>query len=657
MKKIIITCLFLAAVYSVNAQNADNNKTFPAVICEYTLPVNRNGLSVTAFSVKPYIYLNRFEKSANIILEIKKEQGTAQNPNPSFKYSYNYNGKQYDNESLGHGMFNNITASGITYEVLVTYGPQSWGWTKVDGSTNQFGPIDKNAKASEINVRVKVVGIGSFSGTSAIERKIKLLLQPQKSESTTSGNNLSKVKDQQVSSSNSPSSGITKQSVNNTFAPAYQPNVYTAPKTTSSTSTPLSQKVKLNGQDVQVYQQGGKYYVRNSDGSEHETQKIVYDKVTTVANNNSIAAKNVTQQEANRVATHQLAQETQRQAHEQAQAAKAARAELTAQVVTQAASLAGELFSDWQANRERRWAQERAQEENRKSTVTANKIAYSQLVTNTNQYLFESKDNYLKMLEANLPATITSAPFSWENIIGTKAYNKIFGFPKSKKRAGNKVDAIQIPNLFSNQLITKDTGTEFYYWVKNDFYPHANSLLYNKDQICVGLTIDLRTDVQEDQIHIKDYYDGLAHNLKSKYIMLNGNTFATYDKLFVLEFDKLTIFDLNFLDPNTTFLLPKEFRDTNNDESAGTTINQLGIKIIGTPNSPSQGVEVAALLPNTITEKQALLAGDIIEKVNDVQIKSPYHLQWFFYAYPNEKALKTVIRRQNKTEAILINLN
>lgn len=53
-------------------------------------------------------------------------------------------------------------------------------------------------------------------------------------------------------------------------------------------------------------------------------------------------------------------QDPQRQAYEQAQAAKAAKAELTAQVVTQVASLAGELLNDWNANREKRIAAERA---------------------------------------------------------------------------------------------------------------------------------------------------------------------------------------------------------------------------------------------------------------------------------------------------------
>ena len=176
MKKLITICLIMAVFFVVNAQNGNNTELKPSTISEYSIPLSRNGLSVTSFLLTPRINISRFEKNATIILDIKREMGTALNLNPSFKYSYNYEGKQYGNETLGKDAFNNITTSDITYEVKVTYGSKSWGWTKVDGMTNQFGPVDKDAKASDVTVRVHVVGV-VFNGTSEIENKIRTLLK------------------------------------------------------------------------------------------------------------------------------------------------------------------------------------------------------------------------------------------------------------------------------------------------------------------------------------------------------------------------------------------------------------------------------------------------------------------------------------------------
>lgn len=57
------------------------------------------------------------------------------------------------------------------------------------------------------------------------------------------------------------------------------------PSTQSSGgSSQMSQKVKVNGNDVQVFQQGGKYYIVNSDGSQFETTKTAYDQVSAISN-------------------------------------------------------------------------------------------------------------------------------------------------------------------------------------------------------------------------------------------------------------------------------------------------------------------------------------------------------------------------------------
>ena len=420
-------------------------------------------------------------------------------------------------------------------------------------------------------------------------------------------------------------------------------------------SSQLSDKVKLsNGESVQVFRQGGKNYIQYADGKTAEINQTNYDAIQSTVNKN--ATKRAAQ-EANEKAAREL-QIAQNKANEEEflarKAAREAREALTIQVATQAAGLAGELLNDWQVNRERRWAQERAQEESRRSGVAANKIAYTELVSSTNQYLFKNKETYLKMLELGLPNLLSSEPISWEEIIGTNKYNKIFGKKKTKKIADTDFDPIELPSMFSDQKLKEEkAGNEFYYWVKNDFYSSSASFIYNQNNICSGIKFSLATDRSENQVHIKDYYDDLKHNLKSRYIMLDGNTFATYDKIFILKFESLTIFDLNFLDANTSFNLPKIFGNVNSSDDKKITIDQLGIEIQSIAN---KGVEIVNVVPNSIEEKYALESGDIIEEVNDVKIKHPYHLQWYFYAFPNEKSLKLNIKRQNKTQTISINI-
>lgn len=202
----ILLFLFVSTAYS---QNDNSHQTYSTVICEYNLPADRSGLSVTAFNVTPRIRIDRFETAAWIFVNINAVQGTSSNPNPSFKHSYNYLGKQYGNQDVGYEPFQSIRAENLSYEVMVTYESKIWGWTKVDGKDNRFGPIDINAKASEINVRVRVVNL-MFSGTGTIENKIRALLKDKADKQVAAAN----VKKPDVKTQQVPSGGSTAQKNN-----------------------------------------------------------------------------------------------------------------------------------------------------------------------------------------------------------------------------------------------------------------------------------------------------------------------------------------------------------------------------------------------------------------------------------------------------------
>lgn len=404
MKKITFvknfTSFLATLLFTVNGycQNDDSHQTYSTVICEYNLPIGRSGLSVTAFNVTPSIRLDR-GNTATIYLNIKALQGSSTNPNPSFKHSYNFLGKQYGNQDVGYEPFQSIRAENLTYEVLVTYGSKIWGWTEVDGKDNVFGPIDKNAKASEINVRVRVVNL-MFSGTNVIENRIRDLLkasadkkiaeESQKKEQEKA--RLQKIEDDKIEAkkqqeqikSTSPTTKNTSYQKNNsdsTISNKTAGNSSSKGAGNQDGNSILSDKVKINnGETVQVFRQAGKNYIQYADGRTVETNQTNYDAIQNAANKNA-AQKAEQESKANAAKELQIAiNKANEEEHQARQAARQAKAELTAQVVTQAAGLVGELLNDWAENarkkeayqaklREEQVERDRIAEENRQKKI------------------------------------------------------------------------------------------------------------------------------------------------------------------------------------------------------------------------------------------------------------------------------------------------
>jgi hypothetical protein len=174
-KTATIMLLFLIPLISFS-QNSDNYATFDNINSVFRIQPGRNGLTESAFKLKARIRMERWKDHATIILDIERKQSTPSNPDPSYLHSYTYQGKEYGNQHVGYDPFIPIKGSNITYEVTVMYGSQSWT-KKVDGMTNQFGPVDREAKASAVTVYVKVVNVAFFDNNKPIEDKIRGLLK------------------------------------------------------------------------------------------------------------------------------------------------------------------------------------------------------------------------------------------------------------------------------------------------------------------------------------------------------------------------------------------------------------------------------------------------------------------------------------------------
>lgn len=176
----LLTSILMLVTYLHSFCQSDNNyRVYPSVPAYYTLPIDKNGLSESAFYITPKIKMERWEKNAQIILNIDRKQSTPRDPSPSFTYKYNFMGRQFGDQHVGYDPFMPIKADLVRYEATVVYG--AYSWTKiVDGMTNIFGPVDKNAKASEVFVNIKIVSV-EFKGTGAIENEIIALKNKEKS--------------------------------------------------------------------------------------------------------------------------------------------------------------------------------------------------------------------------------------------------------------------------------------------------------------------------------------------------------------------------------------------------------------------------------------------------------------------------------------------
>lgn len=344
------------------------------------------------------------------------------------------------------------------------------------------------------------------------------------------------------------------------------------------------------------------------------------------------------------------------------------------QMLYNSAAELGASLEQWQADRERKWAIERAEYEAKKAQQAQDEGEYDQLVTRTNAYLFNDLKNYYALLSNQLPQIFENDAVTWNDVLGSTDNDYLFGknaafvgkkvnqggiyttFPKMIEK--NDFDKISLPNYFTDQsLILIDAPfSQIYYWVKTDFYPHNVDYIFDDKQIMVGIQIELQTK----GIHIKDYYDDLIANLGDSYLMLDANTFVTKDKIFVLNFDYLTIFDLNYLKPDTYFKFPEVYSSYFNPNNCINCINQLGIKISGSRpegEPASATVSISEILPNSISEKNGLQVGDVIFDINDISISHPIHLQWFFHAYPKIKTFTIRYQRGNEFKTTTFTTN
>jgi len=359
-------------------------------------------------------------------------------------------------------------------------------------------------------------------------------------------------------------------------------------------------------------------------------------------------------------------------------AAEAYKKQQQQQLIADGAKLMGDFFDNWQANREKRWAKENLEYERHKEKVELDRAAYYSFINSQNNTLFKNLGSYQAMLKTMLPKVLASKSMTWEDIIGSPDYNSVFGKdlksvsrklkiiqPKEKNKSNpENVPTDDLPKNFTHKDLSYAYSNQtIFYWVNNDFYEHITRYIFDNNNVLVGMSIDLHTAAREDKafpsslheyISLKSYYDGLIKNMHGNYFFADGKTMVTRDKIFILDFKSLVIYDLNYFDPNTLFDLPAGFK-----QSLEKDINKLGINVLGIREDDTKKitkVRINEVDKNSIAEKMGLLPGDMILNVNDRRIDFPFHLQWYFLAFPDEKNITLQVERAKKIEQISIKL-
>lgn len=601
--KNLYSVILIIFVISINSycQTNDSRKTFSTVICEYNLPISLDGLSVSAFNVTPRIKIERFEKSAQIVLDIEKIQGTASNPNPSFKHSYNYNGRQYGDQDVGREPFKNISAvrTSIIFEVLVTYGSQSWGWTKVDGMTNQFGPIDKDAKASEVMVNVRIVGIGGFTNTSEIENKIRELSKPQTTGSNPKASN----------TTNSLTSNTNKQQAASIPNGSNKPTG-NAENNASSNNKPVTQTGTTNT--------GMPANTSGNDPLAHfETDSKTYSNPITTSSSGSSRAENISR------------------SYQQGQ---------------QLADATMPVLQGWVDARNARIDREIAQEKSDKDLYWHNSAKYNTQVEDITNYINANYDLYLIK---NIPYFFNTVAKPWDNLLGSdfismfgKSFSELKKTKSFRRAFSNYIKSPEDYHDYSFSLdntaiapfnaSTPSTIFDMGYMLNGQKIRYQQYTPIFNDDVLIGVkliprnnygqgsAVDYRSDIEG---YIKDMKQDLGDN----FIMLNGNTYLYKDKLIVFEYTRISMFDTNAL-KNQLVLL---FKDAYYNQKETINVNAVSFGNFGFDcrRGPSYqiveqiGVPITEITPKGVADKKGLKSGDAIISVNGYPTNYIYQLQ------------------------------
>lgn len=325
------------------------------------------------------------------------------------------------------------------------------------------------------------------------------------------------------------------------------------------------------------------------------------------------------------------------------------------------------LSAEIQANRAQKQAQ-RAREQARVDAAY-NKFLHEVQISE-NEYL-RSVESYNAKLKD--PSFVTSnivkkidgvlkAPtIPWSIFMANKSYVNFFGehvnYIDKKLQVGYNIRnnvSEGSTNAFNGitaqfQKFVNVQNEQIYYWYGSEFLEHYDiSLLLNENNIMTGLEIELDTRNFYRRKEISQYVADLKIALANDCIQISGNTYLTKDKLFVLDFEFLRMYDLRFFKPDTHFTMGAE-----------NVKKTFGLVLKGEPDDrndkSNSKVTVAEVLPNSPMQMAGLNPGDIILKIDNIQVSKPYEVEMYLFGAQSTKTTQILLERNKKIETITVN--
>lgn len=392
-----------------------------------------------------------------------------------------------------------------------------------------------------------------------------------------------------------------------------------AKPTTPGPITNMSNYVGIEGskESMQVYQQDGKYYVKEQNGRVTPTTKQNFDKVTSVgAKNAQIAADlektlntpisnydSETNTYSNPLPTYS---NTPRKSYSNLDKA----ADISSSVTTTLNQWSTQLHANDDAKVQSEV--DRLTEEQRKLDMGETPTPKRALGTPNGAYkirqdkYFDEWYNRSRILSTwqgfndyvvkQIPYLLEKPSPSWETLLGTPKYATVFGkdidfIVKNFKPGGESKNKLK-KDLARGDMAMGFCDTDFLF----DFYAAYSYTDYNMDyylnnvllkkyktectfvfdenDIVIGIKIDIDTYSRHS---VDEYIQDIKNKIGDNYIPVNGKTLLLKDKLIIFNYDDIVMYDMNYFYDRIQIKFPDEYLNIEKLSNGQFKLNFAGI--------------------------------------------------------------------------------
>ena len=292
--------------------------------------------------------------------------------------------------------------------------------------------------------------------------------------------------------------------------------------------------------------------------------------------------------------------------------------------------------------------------------------------------LINTWNGFQSIVIKKIPNLLSQPSPTWLKLLGSQKYINVFGKGldyitenyKPKVGGKNKIKNDIAKGEMSTYECEPDCFSDFYgaySYIDYPFVYFMDNEILHKDQTCyfifdennivIGIKIEINTyysTLNYNALPVDKYIQDLKNKMGNNYLQINGNSFLLQDKLIIVNFDSIVMYDLNFLYDKTILNFPKQYLNIEelssgkykykyagfawkkNIESSAIQAKRLqkgGIgwwmkdKTYSSWVTSDKGIVVGKIKEGSLIEKAGIKEGDIITELCDMKVKAPYIFQ------------------------------